>query len=302
MNYQGKKIAITGVSGFLGRAIADQLERLAQPAGENTLTLPGVYKYVKVLEGDVRDPKTFKALDHTFDYLFHFAAPSSQVLFKRQAAYCIESTLKGLMNAASACQKHGIRLIYPSTGLLSSDRYNEYALCKKISEDYVQGLGIDALGIRIFATYGPGEGHKADYASVPYLFARDLVNGKAPVIFGDGEQVRDFIYIDDVVNAVCILAEECHQPIIDVGSGAQTSFNAIVKELNLIVQSPRAAQFVDAPSGYVKETAADPTDLQRYYKPQVTFAQGLAMIVRELTGDTDKVLPTAKKKREKVAA
>ena len=142
MNYQGKKIAITGVTGFLGRALADRLEQLAQPATENTMTLPGVYKYVKVLEGDVRDPKTFKSLDHTFDYLFHFAAPSSQVLFKRKTAYCIDSTVKGLMNAADAAHKHGIRLIYPSTGLLSQGKINATENELKEERVAVQELGL----------------------------------------------------------------------------------------------------------------------------------------------------------------
>lgn len=278
MNYRGKKIAVTGVSGFIGRALADQLELLVKPADDNSFAVPGQYKHITVLEGDVRDPKTFKKLDHTFDYLFHFAAPSSQVLFKRKAAYCIESTVLGLINAASACQKHGIRLVYPSTGLLSSDRYNEYAMCKKISEDYVQGLGIDALGIRIFASYGPGEGHKADYASVPYLFARDMLDGRAPVVFGDGKQVRDFIYIDDVVNSICILAEGCYDAVIDVGSGEQTTFNDILKELKVITAGPDAV-YVERPAGYVQETAAVVDKLHTFYVPKITFAEGLKLMV-----------------------
>jgi nucleoside-diphosphate-sugar epimerase len=268
VNYHDKKIAITGWSGFIGR----QVEKALKDEGAEVIRLAG----------DIREGYTFKELDHTFDYLFHFAAPSSQVLFKRKPAYCIETTLRGAMNAAKTCAKFGIRFIYPSTGLLSSDRYNEYAMCKKIIEDFVRGLGGDALGLRIFATYGPGEGHKADYASVPYLFARELIEGRAPVIFGDGEQVRDFIYIEDVVQAILHAAEECHDPILDIGSGVQTSFNSIIKELNLIVPNPRAATFVEAPGGYVKETAADPTRLHDFYQPRVTFAEGLARMVKSI--------------------
>lgn len=296
MNYQGKKIAITGAKGFLGRALADRLEILAKPAHENDMTFPGVYKYVTVLDGDIRDPKTFKKLDHTYDYLFHFAAPSSQILFKRQAAYCIESTIKGLMNAATACQKYGIRLIYPSTGLLSQNKINDYALCKLLSEQYVNSLSMDAIAIRIFATYGPGEGHKADYASVPYLFARDMVEGRAPVIFGDGKQVRDFIFIDDVINAIVRLAEECHQPVIDVGSGKPVSFNDVVDILNVQIFRSQTKkyiepQYVNAPEGYVAETMADPSSLYRYWQPNFDLVNGLKRVVDELT-----VYPESSKK------
>ena len=301
MNYQGKKIAITGVTGFLGRALADKLELLAKPKDDNSFAVPGQYKWITVLEGDIRDPKTFKKLDHTFDYLFHFAAPSSQVLFKRKAAYCIESTVKGLMNAADACHKHGIRLVYPSTGLLSQGKISEYALCKLLSEQYVDGLGMDALGVRIFATYGPGEGHKADYASVPYLFARDIVDGRAPVIFGDGEQVRDFIFVDDVVEAVVRLAEECHDPVIDVGSGLPVSFNTLVRLINEEVfrgneKDSIEPKYQDAPAGYVKETGADPTKMAQYWQPKFDLQAGIKRIVESLI---DNPKPA---KKEKVAA
>lgn len=283
MNYKGKKVAITGVDGFIGKALFEALIN-------STTDLEFMFEsevMVHILDGDIRDPETFAKLDHTYDYLFHFAAPSSQVLFKRNPAYCIETTLKGIMNAAQVCRDYGIRLIYPSTGLLSSDRYNEYAMCKKISEDYVKGLKMDALGVRIFATYGPGEGHKADFASVPYLFARDMVRGKDPVIFGDGEQVRDFMYIDDVVQAILYAAEECYDDVLDIGSGHQISFNRIITELAIITETAANPDYIPKPNGYVKETAANPTRMYDFYKPKVAFVEGLKKTVESIKNETD---------------
>lgn len=274
MNYHGKKIAITGADGFIGSAIKARLEQLYDDDID-----------IYVLDGDIRDRRSFERLDHTFDYLFHFAAPSSQVQFKRMPAYCIQTTITGFMNAATAAKRHGIRLVYPSTGLLSMGEANEYARCKKICEDYAAGKNMDAIGLRIFATYGPGEGHKRDYASVPYLFARDMSEGKAPLIFGDGNQARDFIYIDDVISAILILAEECGDPIVDIGSGQQTSFNSIMDELNAISVLPTIKpQYVEKPGGYVQETAADPSRLHDFYIPQVTFAEGISKLVKSLEG------------------
>lgn len=266
MNYNNKKVAVTGYNGFIGSALI------------SAITDAGAL--IDVVNGDIRKAETFKHLNQSYDYLFHFAAPSSQVQFKRNPVFCIESTIKGIINAGEACRKHGIRLIYPSTGLLSSDRYNEYAMCKKLCEDYIQGLGIDALGIRIFATYGPGEDHKADYASVPFIFGRDMAAGKSPIIFGDGKQERDFIYIDDVVQSILHLAEECYDPIVDVGSGEPYTFNALINMINTVLGTKIEPVFIDKPGGYVQETEADPTRLHDFYKPQIKMIDGISKMLK----------------------
>jgi len=265
MNYTNKKVALTGADGFLGSALKEQLE------------FEGAE--VVCLAGDIRDRKTFDQLDFTFDYLFHFGAPSSQVQFKRMPTYCMQTTVVGFMNAATAAKRHGIRLVYPSTGLLSMGSANEYARCKQFCEDFAAGKKMDAIGLRIFATYGPGEGHKRDYASVPYLFARDIVDGKSPVVFGDGEQVRDFIFIDDVVTAALVLAEDCPDAVIDVGSGEQTSFNRIIEIINNDQDDTVKPTYVEKPGGYVMETAANPTRLHDFYVPSINLEQGIGQLI-----------------------
>lgn len=273
MNYKYKKVALTGVDGFIGGHLLKAFTKIGNVE-------------VKLLAGDIRDPATFADLDYSFDYLFHFAAPSSQVQFSTDPAYCIETTIKGLINAADVCKRNGIRLVYPSTGLLSQEKYNTYAMCKKLGEDYVAGLNMDAIGLRIFATYGPGEGHKRDFASVPYLFARDMVKGQQPLIFGDGKQTRDFIHISDTVSAILHLAEECPAAIVDVGSGVQCSFNRIIKLINeSLFDDPKdfiKPKKVVPPFNYVQETAADPSLLNEYCRPNVSFEAGIDDLVKHL--------------------
>jgi len=268
MNYKNKRVAITGSTGFLGRALYSALAE----AGAD------IYR----INGDIRDPETFAILDHSFDYLFHFADPSSQILFRRQAFYAAETTLIGFMNAAKACQKNGIKLIYPSTGLLSQETENEYARCKKVCEDIHVHSGIDAIAIRIFATYGPGEGHKRDYASVPYLFVRDWMGGHRSVVFGDGNQTRDFIYIDDVIAGIMTIAETYNGQVIDLGSGIANRFNDIFEILKKETGQNFDAIYVDKPGGYVQETLADPSEAAKLgIVPLVTFEQGIKNIIEE---------------------
>lgn len=284
MNYKNKKVAITGIgNGF----IADQLAR----------RLSGLGAEVWDLEGDIRDPKTFDDINYTFDYLFHFAAPSSQIQFKKKPQYCVDVTINGFINAVNACREHGVKLIYPSTGLLSSGDTNEYARCKKLCEDIAIGSKLDALGVRIFASYGHSEGHKRDYASVPYLFIRDMVKGKRPIIYGDGNQKRDFIHITDVTESLAILAEECNEQIIDVGSGVSKSFNEIIEVTNEILFGADQAKwvrpvYVDKPGGYVDETHADIEKLNEYYKPEVSLYMGIKDIVEALQHDRGKEAKT----------
>ncbi len=291
MNYRGKKVAITGADGFIGGQLHRALvgDNQAQLSASEILTKPfnsngraNIPAEVVVLSGDIRECCTFAQLDHTFDYLFHFAAPSSQILFNRAPRLAIDTTISGFMNAAAACTDKGIRLVYPSTGLLSTGETNAYARCKAICEDYAAGQDLDAIGLRIFATYGPGEGHKRDYASVPYLFARDMVAAKDPVIFGNGEQVRDFIYIEDVVQAILHLAEDCPDTVVDVGVGNGQSFNAVVKQINAALDDTIEAGYAIPPAGYVKKTVADPRRLWDFYQPQVSFSEGIEHLVKHL--------------------
>lgn len=260
------KIGITGVDGFIGRQLAGTLKA----RGDTVL----------VITGDIRDPETFKGIDYSFDYVYHFAAPSSQVQFKRKPQYCVETTLKGFMNVADATRKAGVRLVYPSTGILSHGQANEYARCKAICEDYAPE---DSIGLRIFATYGPQEAHKGDWASVPYLFAKDLVEGRKPLVFGSGEQVRDFIYIDDTVNAIITLAEQCRDRIVDIGSGTSRSFNEILTLLRQLIPDAPEPVYVDKPTNYVDETHADVTRLHDFYVPKTDIKTGLTNIVELLT-------------------
>lgn len=278
---KNKRVAVTGATGFLGKALVRELKS----QGAKVVILSGPIEHlqsfregedISSFDGAIRTQK----IDHSIDYLFHLAAPSSQTLFKRKPAYCIEVTLKGLINAAETCRKNGIRLIYPSTGLLSQDKYNEYAMCKKIGEDYIKGLNIDATGVRIFATYGPGEEHKADYASVPYLFARAMVRGDRPVVWGTGTQKRDFIYIDDVVEALISIAlNPPSNRIVDVGSGHGTSFNEIIEEINKNLEVPVKVIRVEQPHNYVSKTKAD-----SYWKTKRSLEFGINALVESLEG------------------
>ena len=272
MSFINKKVAVTGHTGFLAGHLCDWL--YAHGAQ--------VYKLV----GDVRDSATFAELDYSFDFLFNFGAPSSQILFKRSPDYGIDVTVNGMRNAIKACEQNGIKLVYPSTGLLSHGQANEYARGKQICEDLARGARCDILGVRIFGTYGPGEEKKRDFASVPFLFMREMLEGKAPVIFGDGSQKRDFIYIEDTVNSIVTLADKAGESIVDVGTGVPISFNELVAILNEELGTDITPEYIHKPGNYIDETGADPTLLNRYYKTKFDFRKGIKELISYAKSDS----------------
>ena len=270
MNYKGKKIAITGHTGFLGTALVKELSRQGA--------------HVELLIGDVRSYKTFQRLDYTFDYLFHFGAPSSQIQFKKSADYCVDVTINGMRNALEVCEKQGIKLIFPSTGLLSHGQSNEYARCKEVSEDLARGSGADWLAVRVFGTYGPGEEKKADFASVPWLFMQDILAGRSPVVFGDGTQERDFIYIEDTVNSILSVAELLSGQIVDIGTAEPVSFNTLIQIINDQTGSDIKPEYVGAPSNYIKQTGGNIELLKKYYTPKNSITAGIRKMVEYAKG------------------
>lgn len=258
------KIGITGHTGFLGTTLKQRLE--------DDFDVWGIDQPYS-LSSDIDDNR--------MDYIFHFAAPSSQVLFNRNPAQCIGDTIKGMQNMAVTAKATGAKLIYMSTGLASGDKLNEYSmtklLCEKIAQDLLPN---NSVGIRLFAAYGPGEGHKQDYASVPYVFADRMLRGLPAVIWGDGEQTRDFIHIDDAIDGIIHLAFNNNSGVHELGSGEDISFNRIVELINSNLDKEIKPVNITRPKEYVEETKAktkwtapgfDPMSIEDGIRDLVTY-------------------------------
>lgn len=281
MNFKNKKILMTGTDGFLGYAIANKLKEFGAT----------VYTYKEDLRNPVmliNDENMPMPRGYEYDYFFHFGDPSSMVQFQEKPRYAIETTIKAFLNVSTFCKENGIKMIWPSTGALSDGIKNSYAMCKKLCEEIQLAEGMDAVAIRLFAAYGPGEGKKRNYCSVPYLFARDMYRGVAPKIWGDGTQTRDFIFIEDAVMAILRIADESDQKVIDVGSGDPVSFNHIVNTLNEILnQTEIKPQYIldGAPKSYVQQTCADTKEMSKHFIPQVDLKEGLKKLIEEVENE-----------------
>ena len=241
------KASITGINGFIGGALNKRLLSMGW--------------------------QTYSMLRPDVNYVFLFGSASSDHWFKNAFSYNMRETVDNFISAADFCQENNIKLIYPSSGTVYEGE-TAYAKSKKILEILASNY-TNTLGLRIFATYGPNEAHKGEYASIVYQFIKDMKQGKSPVIWGDGTQTRDFIYIDDVIeNIIEYIKVEGH---LEIGTRINTSFNEVVKIINELLKTDIKPKYIKKPNHYVEKTICE-----RVYYYKVPIKEGIEKIIKSI--------------------
>ncbi len=284
MRWNNKRVLITGAAGFIGYNLLERFIQLnadvialdnfssGKPI-ENLSKLP-----IDVINADASIDKTFEHLATDIDYLFHFGAPSSVILFNRDPVGALSSTICSLTNVFKFAKLiHAKKVVYPSSGSVYGTApppqsenslpkpTNLYGLskltCEKIALNNFSS--VPSVGLRIFAGFGPGEEHKGDYASVITLFLNAILKNERPVIYGDGNQNRDFVYIADVVDSIVRSAEIPQSNlIINVGTGISLKFNDAISIINALLGKNISPVYIQKPEKYFDYTQADTTKMK----------------------------------------
>jgi UDP-glucose 4-epimerase len=275
-----KKALVTGGAGFIGSSLAKRLleenahvvvlDNFAEGPREN------IPDGCDVVEGDIRDGKILSTLSD-IEYVFHFGAPSSIILFNQKPSVCVDVTVCGFVNLLEWAYRINVKkIVFPTSGSVygstpppqSEDAIvqprNLYGVsklaCENIARLYCDRVPV--TGLRIFAGYGPGEAHKGNFASPITLFLNSIVKNEHPVVYGNGTQSRDFVYIDDVVEAILRAAETSFVGIVNVGSGKSYTFNEVIKAINEALCKNLDPIYVDRPINYLEKTLADTTKMK----------------------------------------
>ena len=127
--------------------------------------------------------------------------------------------------------------------------------CEALASSYSDY--VKSVGLRIFGGYGPGEERKKDFGSVLYLFIREYMNGNPPEVWGDGEQTRDFVYIEDIVKAVLVSAEKDFTGVINVGTGESVSFRELLEIIKEVLGTEINPIFIPKELNYIEDLEAD---------------------------------------------
>jgi len=298
---------VTGGAGFIGSALANRLVHEGHSvrviddlsAGDPSRLLPEV----NFTRGDVCDkPKLWRLL-YQVDCVYHLAARVSvpeSILYPREYN---ATNVGGTVALMEAMRDAGVqRVILASSGAIYGEQPRQpvtedmppnptspYAVSKLASEYYVNTIntlwGIESVCLRIFNTYGPGQAVPPVHAPVIPQFLRQALGGGSLVVFGDGTQTRDYVYIDDVVDALVAAATApgVNRQIINVGSGRETSINQLVETIEQVIGHSVQVLYVHAQSGGVSRLVADLTRARQLlsYTPRVDLTTGLQLLLEK---------------------
>jgi UDP-glucose 4-epimerase len=294
---------VTGGAGFLGAALANRLVRDGHQvrviddlsAGDSTR----LDKRVLFTRGDVADRPKLWTLLQGVDCVYHLAARvlvSESILYPR--AYN-EVNVGGTVSVMEAMRDAGVRrVVFTSSGAVYGEQAEQpvredqapnpqspYAVSKLAAEYYVRTIGalwgIETVILRIFNAYGPGQSLPASHPPVVPRFLHQALRGGSLVIFGSGGQTRDFVYVDDTVEALvaAAIAADVDRRIINVGTGCDTSINDLAAQFAEATGHEVDLLHSPAESGGVSHLCADVSIARRLlsYEPRIALAQGLAL-------------------------
>ena len=301
------QILVTGGAGFLGSALVHRLVSLGHgvrvlddlSAGDPARLPP----QASFMRGDVNDLPRLWTLLHDVECVYHLAARVSVPESVRYPREYNAVNVGGTVSLLEAVRDVGVRrLVLASSGAIYGDQaiqplredlipipLSPYAVSKLAAEQYV-GLigrlaGLETVCLRIFNAYGPGQQLPVTHPPVIPHFLRQVLGQGSLVVHGTGAQTRDFVYVDDVVDALvaAATAPDVDQRVINIGSGTETSVNDLVRQIEAITGQEAHMLRVNEQGSGVSRMCADLTlarDLLDW-TPKVFLEEGLRRTLAE---------------------
>jgi nucleoside-diphosphate-sugar epimerase len=300
---------VTGGAGFIGSHIASALvsagarlriiDDLSTGYRENLEEIDGEIDFV---QGSLADEKSLRKALEDVELVFHEAAipsvPRSVENPRQTHIASVESTLSLLLASrekrvrrvvyAASSSAYGDQPTLPKVENMLPEPLSPYAVAKLVGEHYCQVFtrvyGLETVSLRYFNVFGPRQDPSSQYSSVISRFISALLGGERPVIYGDGEQSRDFTYIDNVVDANLKAAETVKGigEVINIANGERISLNQLLAELkSLTGKSDVVASYEDARAGDVKHSLADISRARNLlgFEPRVGLRTGLQLTI-----------------------
>lgn len=305
---KNKKIVITGGAGFIGANLAEELavdnsviiiDDFSTGNKENVNDLPG--EKVKFIEGSIGDLSLLERSFRNVDFVFHLAAISSVHRSIENPLATNDVNVTGALNVLLAARDSGVKKVaFASSAAVYGDTTSTaqkedmtpnpqslYAVTKLVGEYYCgvfQAIyGLPTVSLRYFNVYGPKQDPNSEYAAVIPRFAKRLSEGKPPIIYGDGEQTRDFVFVSDVVRANILAVESEATGVCNIGQGQSITINELATLITRITNKDPGITYEEAREGDIRHSLADISKAGLFgYRPQYDLEQGLRKTISKL--------------------
>jgi len=302
------KYLVTGGAGFIGSNIVEGLLKRGQSVRvlDNFSTgkrenIQHALDKIELIEGDIRSYHIVREAVEDIDVILHQAALPSVPRSIRDPITTNDVNVGGTLNILDAAKDEKVKRvvmassssIYGDTSeLLKNEKMrpnplSPYAVSKLAGEKYCSVFsrlnGLHTIALRYFNVFGPKQDPNSQYSAVIPKFIKAILNNEMPVIYGDGEQSRDFTYVENVVDANILASTADCEPglAMNLGCSEQTTLNLLVEEIDSILRKNIHAVYEKARPGDVKHSLADISLIKQKlgYVPRVHFHEGLNMTI-----------------------
>lgn len=296
---------VTGGAGFIGSHTVDELVRrghsvvvlddLTSGKEENLAEIRNKITFIK---GTITDIEVVRKAMHEAEYVLHLAARTSVPRSVKDPIETNKINIDGTLNVLVAAKELKVKRVVfaasssaygetptlPKVETMQPQPISPYGVTKYVGELYGQTFGrcygLENVALRYFNIFGPRQDPSSPYSGVLAKFCTAFLEGAQPVVFGDGEQTRDFTYVENAVQANLLACEapNVSGKVFNVGCGGRISLNDVLRALGKITGKTREAKYDPPRDGDIRDSQADITQARDFlgYDPQIGFEDGLA--------------------------
>ena len=306
-----RRALVTGGAGFIGSHLVDrllaegwQVSLLDDFSSGREANIAHLAGHAEVVRGDLRDGELLAHLLPGVEVVFHQGAVPSVPRSVAEPVRTNDVNVTGTLGLLEAARSAGVRrVVFASSSSAYGDTpvlpkvesmppcpLSPYALQKYAGERYCQLFhrlyGLETVALRYFNVYGPRQNPESEYAAVIPRFATACLAGEAPVVFGDGEQTRDFTFVGDAVAANLLAADAARAPgeVVNVAGGRRVSLNQLLGEIRTLTKAKVEPRYLPARAGDVRDSLADLSRARELlgYEPRVELRTGLLRTIESL--------------------
>jgi len=299
----GREILITGGAGFIGSHLADALVEANDVTILDDLSsgsIENVPEEATFVKGDVRDEKTVAEAADGVDLIFHEAAVVSVQQSVETPQRCHDVTHDGTLTILERARHEDARVVFASSAAIYGEPStvpidetepvapsSPYGIDKCSADQYVRAYhdlyGLDTVALRYFNVYGPRQ-TAGDYSGVISIFREQAEQDNPITVDGDGTQTRDFVHVEDVVQANCLAAATEHVgSAYNVGTGEETTIESLAETIQSIADADSEIVHGDPRPGDIDRSCADVSEAKAClgYEPTISLEEGIETLFAE---------------------